>query len=168
MMKGLIAAGGHATRLRPITHTVNKHLIPLANRPMIYYPLAKIGEAGIKDVCIVTNEGDTEVKKAVGDGSRFGVRITYREQVGGPKGVAHVIKVAEDFLDGDPFLFHLGDNVISEKLSPLVEKFEKEQLNGLLVIAKVPDPTRFGVPEIVAGEITRVIEKPRNPSSPFA
>ncbi len=168
MMKGLIAAGGRATRLRPITHTMNKHLIPLANRPMIYYPLAKIGATGIKDVCIVINEGDTELKKVVGDGSHFGVRITYREQVGGPKGVAHVIKVAEDFLDGDPFLFHLGDNVISEDLSPLIEKFEKEQLNGLLVIAKVPDPGRFGVPEIVKGKIIRVIEKPQNPISPFA
>lgn len=167
-MKGLIAAGGHATRLRPITNSINKHLIRLANRPMIYYPINKLARAGIKDIAVVINEGDKEIQKAVGDGSHFGVNITYIEQVGGALGVAHVIMTAKDFLGKDPFVFHLGDNVIMEDLTPMIKKFEDEKLNGLLLIAKVPDPQRFGVPEIVGGKIKRVIEKPENPPSQFA
>lgn len=168
-MKALITAGGRATRLRPITSTINKHLIAIANKPMIFYALEKVAEAGITEVGININQGDTELPAAIGDGSRWGIHITYLEQVGGAKGLAHIIKNAKDqgFLDG-PFLMYLGDNVILSSIKPLVEKFNNEKLNCLLALSKVRDPQRFGVPEIRDGRIVRVAEKPSVPMSQFA
>jgi glucose-1-phosphate thymidylyltransferase len=147
-MKALITAGGRATRLRPITYTINKHLIPLANKPMLFYAIEKIAAAGIKEIGININVGDTEIPKAVGDGSRWGVKITCIEQTGGPKGLAHILKTAKPFLGDEPFLFYLGDNIILGSIRSFIEKFEREKRNGLLALSKVKDPQRFGVPEL--------------------
>lgn len=168
-MKALILAGGRATRLRPITHTINKHLIPLANKPMIFHAIEKVAEAGITDIGIIINEGDRELPSAVGDGSRWNARVTYLEQKGGALGLAHTIKIAKDlgYLTG-PFLMYLGDNIIMGSIRPFVEKFASGGYNCLLALSKVKDPQRFGVPEIRDGRIIRVIEKPQIPPSDFA
>ena len=168
-MKALILAGGRATRLRPITHTLNKHLIPLANKPMIFHAIEKVVEAGITDIGININEGDREMPLALGDGSRFGARFTYLEQRGGAQGLAHTIKNAKDsgFLDG-PFLMYLGDNIILGSIRPLVDKFIAGGYHCLLALSRVKEPQRFGVPEIRDGKIVRVVEKPQIPPSDFA
>jgi glucose-1-phosphate thymidylyltransferase len=167
-MKALITAGGRATRLRPITYTINKHLIPLANKPMIFYAIEKIAEAGIKEVGINVNVGEQEIQAACGDGSRWGVKITYIEQVGGPKGLAHILKMARPFLGDEPFLFYLGDNIILGSITRFVDKFRAGGLNALLALSKVKDPQRFGVPELKDGKIVRVEEKPSQPKSNYA
>jgi len=169
-MKALITAGGHATRLRPITTTINKHLIPLANMPMIFHALEKIKAAGITEVGINVNEGETEIPKIVGDGARFGMKITYIEQKGGALGLAHIIKNAKEhgFLD-QAFLMYLGDNIVLGSLVRFVERFKNEQLHCMLALSRVKDPQRFGVPEIdERGRIVRVEEKPLRPMSSFA
>jgi glucose-1-phosphate thymidylyltransferase len=167
-MKALITAGGKATRLRPITYTINKHLIPVANKPMIFYALEKIAETGVREIGININPGETEIQKVVGDGSRWGVKITYLEQIGGPKGLAHIIKNAKDFLGNEPFIFYLGDNIILGSIKRFVDKFANEKLNALLAFARVPDPERFGVPVIQGGRILRVEEKPAKPQTNLA
>lgn len=167
-MKALITAGGRATRLRPITYTINKHLIPLANKPMLAYAIEKIADAGIKEIGINVNPGEEEIQKVIGDGSTWGVKITYIEQTGGPKGLAHILKMARPFLGDEPFLFYLGDNIILGSIRRFVEKFSTDKLNGLLALSKVKDPQRFGVPEIRDGKIVRVDEKPSEPKSNYA
>jgi len=169
-MKALIAAGGRATRLRPITWTVNKHLIPLAGKPMLAHVIEKIVEAGITDIYVNVNPGELESMRAsLGDGSAFGAKLTYLEQVGGAKGVAHVVANAEEYLKGERFLFFLGDNIILGSIKRFVERFEKEKLDCMLAFSRVKDPQRFGVPEFNAdGSLKRVIEKPSNPPSPYA
>ncbi|MEK7451758.1 MAG: glucose-1-phosphate thymidylyltransferase [Patescibacteria group bacterium] len=169
-MKALIAAGGHATRLRPITWTRNKHLIPLANHPMLWYVLKKITDAGIKDILINVNPGEIQMMSdALGDGSEFGAKIQYLEQRGGAMGIAHVVQNAEEHLRGERFLFFLGDNIILGSIQYLVDRFEKEQLDCLIALSRVKDPHRFGVPEFhVDGRLKGMVEKPKNPPSPFA
>lgn len=167
-MKALITAGGRATRLRPITHTINKHLIPIAGKPMIFYPIEKVRKAGIQEIGIIINPGEQELQKVVGDGSAWDARITYIEQAGGPRGIAHAVNTARDFLGDEPFVFYLGDNIVLGDIKRFREKFENENLHCLLALSKVPDPNRFGVPEIREGRIVRVEEKPLNPKSDFA
>lgn len=167
-MKALITAGGRGTRLRPITHTMNKHLIPLAGKPMIFYAIEKVAGAGIKEIFINTNEGDTELRQVVGGGSRFGVCITYFEQKGGPQGIADVVRQAEPLIGKSPFVLYLGDNIVLESIKRFVNYFEREKLNCFLACAKVSNPTQFGVPILKNGQIIEVIEKPENPSSPYA
>lgn len=161
--KALITAGGRATRLRPITHTMNKHLIPLANRPMIFHAIDRVVDVGITDVAINVNPGEDEIQKFVGDGSRWGIRVTYIEQVGGPLGLAHIVRNAEAHLGRAPFLFLLGDNLILGSLRPVVEQFERDGLDMCLAFVRVDDPSRFGVPEFRDGKLVRIIEKPQNP-----
>lgn len=168
MQKALITAGGRATRLRPISHTLNKHLIPLANKPMLFYVIEKVVDAGIRDILINVNPGEDELQRFIGDGSRWGVQIRYIEQEGGPRGVAHVIRNAEALLGHEPFLFIFGDNLILSDLRPLVEKFERERLDMCLAFVRHPDPRRFGVGEFRDGRLIRVIEKPANPPSNLA
>ncbi|MDO8505725.1 MAG: glucose-1-phosphate thymidylyltransferase [bacterium] len=168
MRKALITAGGRATRLRPITHTLNKHLIPLANKPMIFYGIETLVKVGIKEIFINMNPGETELQKVIGDGSRWGVKIEYIEQEGGPLGLAHIVKNAEQYLGNEPFIFYLGDNVILESIAPLLEKFEREQLDMCLAFAHIPNPQQFGVAEIVDGKLVRIIEKPEHPPSDLA
>src|SRR3989344_787236 len=169
-MKALIAAGGRATRLRPITWTINKHLIPLAGRPMLAHVIEKIVEAGITDIYVNVNPGEGEsMRAALGDGSAFGAKLTYLEQQGGAKGVAHVVANAEAQLKGERFLFFLGGNIILGSIKRFVERFEAEKLDCMLAFSRVKDPQRFGVPEFdAAGKLVRVVEKPANPPSPFA
>lgn len=168
-MKALIAAGGRGTRLRPITYLYNKHLIPVANKPMIYYALEKVAKAGITQVAININPGDKELPAALGDGSRWGLDITYIEQQGGALGLSHIIKNAQDWLGDESFVFYLGDNIILSDIADFVREFEKRRLNCMLALSYVRDPQRFGVPEISeTGEILRVEEKPERPKSNFA
>ena len=168
-MKALITAGGHATRLRPITYTTNKHLIPVANKPLIFYALEKFADTEIKEVAINVNKGEVKLKEAVGDGSRWGLKITYIEQKGGALGVAHVIKNARTFLGDDDFVFYLGDNIILGSIHDFINKFKNDKLNCLLALSKVRDPQRFGVPQIDEnGRIISVEEKPSDPKSEYA
>lgn len=167
--KAILTGGGHATRLRPITTTINKHLIPLANKPMIFHAIDKVVEVGVKEIFINVNPGETEMQKIIGDGGHWGIKITFFEQTGGPQGIAHVVNLAKDFIGDDPFIFYLSDNITFGSLKPLAEKFEKENLNCLLAFAKVNDPERFGVGEFDAnGRLLKVLEKPINPPSNLA
>lgn len=168
MRRALITAGGRATRLRPITHTINKHLIPIANKPMIFHAIEKVCEVGVKEIFINVNPGETELQKYVGDGSRWGVKIQCVEQQGGPMGVAHILKNAEPYLKGEPFIYFFGDNLVFGSLTPMVEKFEREELDMCLAFSKVRDPARFGVPEFRDGKLVRVIEKPEHPPTDLA
>lgn len=167
-MKGLIAAGGKGTRLRPITTNRNKHTIPLANQTMIELAVEKLVKAGVTDIGIIVNIGDTELEPILGNGNRYGAKITYIEQTGGALGVAHVIKVAKNFLGDDDFVFYLGDNIILGDVKDFVDTFYKQKLNALLALSKVKDPERFGVPRIEDNRIIEVIEKPNNPPSQYA
>ncbi|MGB9591701.1 MAG: glucose-1-phosphate thymidylyltransferase [Candidatus Kryptoniota bacterium] len=166
-MKALIASGGRGTRLRPITHTQNKHLIPIANKPILHYAIEAAVEAGIKEIGIVANADNDEVPRAIGDGSQWGVRITYIPQEA-PLGLAHVVKISESFIGNDRFVFYLGDNMVVGGIKRYIDAFENSDANCFLTLARVKDPERFGVPEISDGRIIRVEEKPRVPRSHFA
>lgn len=167
-MKALIAAGGKGTRLRPITTTQNKHEIPLANVSMIERAVEKVVEAGITEIFISINEGETSIQSILGDGKKKGVSITYIEQIGGALGVAHVLGNARDYLQGDDVLFYLGDNIIFGEIKPFLDQFYAHKHNCLLALARVDNPQRFGVPVIDNGQITEIQEKPQNPPSPYA
>jgi glucose-1-phosphate thymidylyltransferase len=166
-MKALITSGGKGTRLRPLTHTQNKHLIPIANKPILHYAIETVAEAGIKEIGIVTNSDCSEVPDAIGDGSRWGLRITYIPQEA-PLGLAHVVKISEDFIGGDKFVFYLGDNMVVGGIKRFVEEFERDHVNCYLTLSKVKDPERFGVPEIKEQRIVSIEEKPKKPKSQFA
>jgi len=166
-MKALIASGGRGTRLRPLTHTQNKHLIPIANKPILHYAIEGVRDAGIKEIGIIINADSTEVPDAIGDGSNFGVKITYIPQ-SAPLGLAHVVKISQDFIGDDNFIFYLGDNMVVGGVKRFIEEFEKSDCNCFLTLSRVKDPTRFGVPEIVDNKIVSVEEKPKVPKSPFA
>lgn len=167
-MKALITVGGKGTRLRPITHTNNKHLIPIANKPMIHYAIEAVVEAGIKEIGIVINsDTGNEIKEALGNGEKWGISITYIIQEN-PIGLAHVVKVSESFIKDDSFVFYLGDNVIVGGIKRFLEEFRNSNNNCQLVLSKVKDPQRFGVPEIKKGKIIKVEEKPKTPKSNFA
>ncbi|MFQ5455484.1 MAG: glucose-1-phosphate thymidylyltransferase [Nitrospirota bacterium] len=167
-MKALITSGGKGTRLRPITHTSNKHLIPIANKPMIFYAIDAVADIGIKDIGIIINpETGNEIKEALGNGDRWNVDIRYIMQES-PLGLAHVVKVSADFIKKEPFVFYLGDNVVVGGIKRFIDEFNKNKPNCQLLLSKVKDPHRFGVPEIKEGSIIRIEEKPENPSSEYA
>ncbi len=166
-MKALITSGGRGTRLRPLTHTQNKHLIPIANKPILHYAIEYCTQAGIKDIGIVYSADSTAVPDAIGDGSQWGVHITYIPQEA-PLGLAHVVKISQDFIQDEPFVFYLGDNMVVGGLDRFIEAFEKNKSNCHLTLAKVKDPERFGVPEIKDNRIVRIEEKPKQPKSHFA
>ena len=167
-MRALITAGGRGTRLRPLTYTSNKHLIPIANKPMIHYALEAVAAAGIRDVGIVLNP-DTggEIRKALGDGAAWDLSITYVMQ-DAPLGLAHVVQSAEGFLRREPFVFFLGDNVVVGGIRQFVERFQAGGDHCHLVLARVRDPQRFGVAEVQGGNVVRVMEKPAQPASDLA
>ena len=146
-MKALITAGGHGTRLRPITHTQNKHLIPIANKLMLDYAIEYVRDAGIIDVGIIINADDTSIKNEFTDGSSRGVKITYIPQ-DAPLGLAHVVKISEKFIGDDPFIFYLGDNILVGGVKRFVNEFNNANSNCHLALSKVPDPNRFGVAEV--------------------
>lgn len=166
-MKALIASGGHGTRLRPLTHTRNKHLLPIANKPILYYAIEAAAEAGIVDIGIVHNAGNNEVPDYIGDGSKWNVRITYIPQET-PGGLAQVVQLAENFIGKDKFVFYLGDNMLVGGIKRFIDEFERSGCNCFLTLSLVKDPQRFGVPEIKDGRILRVEEKPQQPKSNFA
>ncbi len=166
-MKALIASGGRGTRLRPITHTQNKHLIPIANKPILHYAIEAATGAGIRDIAIVVNADSREVPDAIGDGSRWGARITYIPQAT-PGGLAQVVALAEPFVGKERFIFYLGDNMVVGGVKRFIDDFEKSGCNCFLTLARVKDPERFGVPEIADGRIVSVEEKPKKPKSSFA
>jgi len=167
--KAILTGGGRATRLRPITSTINKHLIPLANKPMIFHAIEKAVEAGVREIFINTNPGETELQKAIGDGGHWGVKIQFFEQEGGPQGIAHVVKQAERFIGGDPFLFYLSDNIVMGSLRPMFDAFAQGGHDCMLALSRVADARAFGVPVFDdVGKLVDVLEKPANPPNSFA
>ena len=166
-MKGLILSGGRGTRLRPITYTSAKQLVPVANKPILFYGIEALAASGIREIGIVVGDTKREIMDAVGDGARFGVRVTYIEQEA-PLGLAHAVLVSEPYLGADPFVMYLGDNLIREKLAPLVRRFEEEKPNAQILLARVPNPQQFGVAELADGKVVRLIEKPSTPPSDLA
>jgi len=167
-MKALITSGGNGSRLRPLTHKSNKHLIPIANKPMIHYAIESVIQADIKNIGILINpDTGKEIKEALGNGKKWGAKFTYIIQKA-PLGLAHVIKVSEDFLRGSPFVFYLGDNILLGGIQRFIDEFFKNKYNCQLVLAKVKNPQRFGVAYIKGGRVIKTIEKPNKPKSPFA
>jgi glucose-1-phosphate thymidylyltransferase len=166
-MKGLILSGGKGTRLRPITYTSAKQLVPVANKPVLFRVIEAIKEAGITDIGIVVGDTAPEIKAAVGDGARWGVHITYIHQTE-PLGLAHAVKISQDFLTNDRFVMFLGDNVIEGGISPLIRQFGQSDWNAQIVLTRVPNPQQFGVAELENGRIVRLVEKPRDPPSNLA
>jgi glucose-1-phosphate thymidylyltransferase len=166
-MKALILSGGAGTRLRPITHTSAKQLIPVANKPILFYGLESIGEAGIREVGIVVGHTADEVRAACGDGSDWGLDITYIPQ-DAPRGLAHAVIVARDFLGDDDFIMYLGDNVLLEGVSRFVQEFERHRPNAQIFLARVREPERFGVAVLEGDRVTRLVEKPAEHISDLA
>jgi len=166
--KAILTGGGRATRLYPITTTINKHLLPLANKPMIFHAIEKAVEAGIEEIFINVNPGETELQKHVGDGGHWGINIRFFEQTGGPQGIAHVVKCAEDFIGSDPFMFYLSDNILLGSLKEIVDEFNDNKCECMLAFAKVPDNRHLGVPVFdETGKLIEVWEKPQNPPNNF-
>ena len=167
-MKGLILSGGAGTRLRPITHTAAKQLVPVANKPVLFYGLEAMRAAGIAEVGIVVGDTHAEIEAAVGDGSRFGLSVTYIQQ-DAPLGLAHAVLISEAFLGGDPFVMYLGDNLLKEGIAPFVRAFEESRPDALILLQKVADPKSYGIAELDdAGKVARLVEKPAEPRSDLA
>lgn len=166
-MKGLILAGGKGTRLRPITHTSAKQLVPVANKPILFYAIEALKEAGVEDIGVITGDTGPEVQAAVGDGSRWGVRITYIPQEA-PLGLAHAVQTAKDFLYPDPFVMFLGDNLIKGGIVSFAERFRETKPNSLILLTRVSNPQEFGVAELSDGRIVNLVEKPKQPKSDLA
>ena len=176
-MKGLILSGGAGTRLRPITHTSAKQLVPIANKPILFYGIESMKAAGITDIGIVVGDTRNEIIAAVGDGSRFGVRVTYIAQ-DAPLGLAHCVLIAREFLGDDDFVMYLGDNMLEQGLGQFVERFAAEREGSLwahapavaqILLKEVPNPTAFGVAAVDdQGRVVRLVEKPKDPPSNLA
>ncbi len=167
-MKGLILAGGHGTRLRPLTFTGNKHMIPIANKPMIFYGLDHLSKAGIEEIGVILGPIGEGVKETIGDGSRFGIKITYINQPD-PKGLAHAVLVAEDFLKGEPFVMYLGDNLLKQGVRPLINSYFNHNSDCVICVTPVNDPGRYGIVELDSkGKVSRLVEKPEELKSNLA
>ena len=166
-LKGLILSGGTGTRLRPITHTSAKQLVPIANKPILFYAIDALVAAGIVDIGIVTGETHAEVEAAVGDGSAFGANCTFIQQQA-PLGLAHAVITARDFLDGSRFVMYLGDNLVRHGIVPVVTEFLQTKPDAMILLARVPEPQHFGVAELRDGQLVRLVEKPTVPPSDLA
>ncbi|MFC4058776.1 glucose-1-phosphate thymidylyltransferase [Planomonospora corallina] len=167
-MKALVLAGGSGTRLRPITHTSAKQLVPVANKPVLFYGLEAIAAAGIQETGIVVGDTHAEIEAAVGDGSAFGLRVTYLRQRA-PLGLAHAVLVARDYLGDDDFVMYLGDNFIVGGIDGVVDRFNRERPAAQIMLTRVGDPRKFGVAELDAsGRVVGLEEKPSAPRSDLA
>ena len=166
-MKGLILSGGKGTRLRPLTFTQAKQLVPVANKPVLFYGIEALAEAGIKEIGIIVGETKQEIKDAAGSGDRWGLRLTYIEQ-DEPLGLAHAVMIAEPFLGRDSFVMYLGDNLLKSGILSLVREFEARKPNALILLTEVPNPQMFGVAELSNGRVVRLVEKPKEPKSNLA
>lgn len=166
-MKALVLSGGRGTRLRPITFTRAKQLVPVANKPILFYGLEAIQEAGIRQVGIIVGDTKAEIQEAVGDGSRWGLAVTYIDQPE-PLGLAHAVMIAQDYLAEEEFVMYLGDNLILGGIRALVEEFRRERPNSQILLAHVRNPEQFGVAEIEDDRVIRLEEKPKQPNSDLA
>jgi glucose-1-phosphate thymidylyltransferase len=167
-LKGLILSGGKGTRLRPITHTSAKQLVPVANKPVLFYGIQAMAEAGISEVgIIIAPETGDEIRSAAGDGSRFGIKLTYIVQ-DEPAGLAHAVLTAEPFLGDSPFVMYLGDNLLQGGIRDLVTAFRAGEPDALILLTQVPDPEQYGVAELENGSVIRLVEKPRQPKTDLA
>ena len=176
-MKGLILSGGKGTRLRPLTYTSAKQLVPVANKPVLFYGVEALVAAGITDIGVVVGETQAEIRSALGDGSAFGATITYIEQ-DAPRGLAHAVLISEPFIGHDPFVMYLGDNLLNRGIVEFVNQFVKEKPAAQILLTPVPDPQMFGVAEVEGGssalsassvaKVTRLVEKPKEPKSNLA
>jgi glucose-1-phosphate thymidylyltransferase len=166
-LKGLVLSGGAGTRLRPITHTSAKQLVPVANRPVLFYGLEALRQAGVTEVGIVVGDTAAEIEAAVGDGSALGLRVTYIPQ-SAPLGLAHAVLTAEAFLDGAPFVMYLGDNLLRDGITQLVDDFRAGTCDAMILLQRVPDPESYGVAELEGGRVVRLVEKPQHPRSDLA
>jgi glucose-1-phosphate thymidylyltransferase len=163
-VKGLVLSGGKGTRLRPITHTGAKQLVPIANKPVLFYGLEALVAAGIEQIGIVVGDTGEEIRQAVGDGSRFGARVEYIRQEE-PLGLAHAVKIAQPYLGDSPFVMYLGDNFITGGIEQVVDQFRREGPEVLILLKQMSDPERFGVAELKDGKVLRLEEKPKEPRS---
>ena len=163
-MKALILAGGEGTRLRPITHTNAKQLVPVANKPILFYGIEALVKAGIRDIGIIVGDTRKEVEEAVGNGSRWKCRTTFIPQEA-PLGLAHAVKIARPFLKKDPFVMYLGDNLLKDGVVEWVNMFKKQKPNAQILVTRVPHPEQFGVVEMSGPRVTKLVEKPRRPKS---
>jgi glucose-1-phosphate thymidylyltransferase len=167
-MKGLILSGGKGTRLRPFTYTGAKQLVPVANKPVLFYAIEDLVDAGIQEIGIVVGDTGDQVREAVGDGAAFGARVTYVEQ-DAPRGIAHGIKIARNFLGDDKFVLFLGDNFIRDGIVPQVAAFERGTMNSQIILYPMEDPSSMGVAVLDAEHhVTRLVEKPKQFVSPYA
>ncbi len=166
-MKGLILSGGKGTRLRPLTYTSAKQLVPVANKPVLFYGIEALVEAGIHDLGIVVGDTQAEIRAAVGDGSRWNARVTYIEQ-DAPRGLAHAVLISEPFIGNDSFVMYLGDNLLNKGIVRFVEQFVREGPAAQILLTPVPDPQMFGVAELNHGKVVRLVEKPQEPKSDLA
>jgi glucose-1-phosphate thymidylyltransferase len=166
-VKGLILSGGKGTRLRPLTYTSAKQLVPVANKPVLFYGIEAIAGAGIRDIGIVVGETQAEIRAAVGDGSKWGVRVEYIEQ-DAPRGLAHAVKISQSFIGADPFVMYLGDNQLNKGITHFVDQFAREKPAAQILLARVPDPQMFGVAELRNGNVVRLVEKPKDPIGDLA
>jgi glucose-1-phosphate thymidylyltransferase len=166
-MKGLILSGGSGTRLRPLTYTSAKQLIPVANKPVLFYGIEHLVAAGVSDIGIVVGDTAAEIEAAVGDGGRWGASVTYIPQ-DAPRGLAHAVKVSRDYLGDEPFIMYLGDNILRDGVQAFVDAFAAGGANAQILAARVPEPQRFGVIALDGDRVVRVVEKPATPPSDLA
>ena len=167
-LKGLILSGGAGTRLRPITHTSAKQLVPVANKPVLFYGIEALVDAGVTEIgIIIAPETGDEIRAAAGDGSQFGAAITYIVQ-DKPAGLAHAVLTAEEFIGGSPFVMYLGDNLLRDGLRGLVATFRAHEPDALILLTPVEEPEHYGVAELDGERIVRLVEKPKDPPSNLA
>ena len=166
-LKGLILSGGKGSRLRPFTYTSAKQLVPIANKPVLFYTIEQLVECGITDIAIVVGDTADQIRAAVGDGSTFGARVEYIQQ-DAPLGIAHAVKIAREYMGETPFVLYLGDNFLLGGVKSFVDSFRENGANCQILLHPVKNPQAFGIAEFVDGRVTRIVEKPASPPSNLA